>query len=86
MRSLLRSATTHNYRSDDATRVGSLIDSLRKSIAILTADIEAEEQQTHVCDVDDLSYSTLAKSLRARRDNLEATIASLSDAIARVGG
>ena len=86
MMPLLRSATTDHYRSDDATRVGNLIDSLRRSVAILTADIEAEEQRTQICDVDDLSYSTLAKSLRTRRDNLEATIASLSEALARVEG
>ncbi|MGC2087750.1 MAG: hypothetical protein WA702_30790 [Bradyrhizobium sp.] len=49
----------------------------------MTADIQAEEQVSQIADADDVSYSTLAKSLRARRDNLEATIISLREALAR---
>jgi hypothetical protein len=50
----------------------------------MTADIETEEHQSHISDVANISYSTLARSLRARRDNLEATINLLNETLARL--
>jgi hypothetical protein len=44
---------------------------------LLTADIELEEARTGVRDLKNPAYSTLARNLRARRDNLVATIAML---------
>jgi hypothetical protein len=84
MMPLLRSATFDPPASDDVVRVRRLIDTLRNSLEIMRADIEAEERQSHVSDVDDVGYSTLAKSLRARHDNLKATINLLNDTLARI--
>jgi predicted DNA binding CopG/RHH family protein len=84
MMPLLRSATIEQPASDDVGRVRRLIDNLRNSLETMTADIEAEERQSQVSDVEDIGYSTLAKSLRARHDNLKATINLLNDTLARL--
>jgi hypothetical protein len=83
MMPLLRSATTNQHPSNEVTRLRGLIETLRITQEVMTADIQAEEQVSQIADADDVSYSTLAKSLRARRDNLEATIISLREALAR---
>ena len=83
MMPLLRSATNDRPPSNDVTRLRGLIDSLRTNLETMAADIEAEERASQVTDADDIGYSTLARSLRARRDNLEATISSLRAALAR---
>jgi hypothetical protein len=80
---LLRSETTDRAPSNHGARLRGLIDTLSHNLGTMTADIEAEERNSHVSDVKDVSYSTLAKALRARRDNLEATINSLRDTLAR---
>jgi hypothetical protein len=82
MMPLPRSATIDHAPSETA-RVRGLIDNLRNSLDTMTADIEAEERASHVSNVDDIGYSTLARSLRARRDNLEATINLLNETLAR---
>jgi len=82
MMPLLRTATSDQVPSNDVARLRGLIDSLRTNLETMTADIEAEERQSQICDVENVGYSTLARSLRARRDNLEATINSLREALA----
>jgi hypothetical protein len=46
-------------------------------VEMLTIDIEHEETQAGVRDLSDPTYPVLARSLRVRRDNIGATIASL---------
>jgi hypothetical protein len=46
-------------------------------VQILTADIEHEEVPAGVRDLLDPTYAVLARSLRVRRENIEATIAAL---------
>lgn len=58
-------------------RIATLIADLSRSTALLTVDIEREETRAGVRDVSDPAYSALARSLRKRRDNVAATIASL---------
>ena len=80
---LLRFETADRAPSNDVARLRRLIDSLSHNLGTMTTDIEAEERSSQVSDVRDVSYSTLAKALRARRDNLEATINSLRAALAQ---
>lgn len=82
MMPLLRSAT-HDRPSNDVARLRGLIDRLRNNLEAMTADIETEERESRISDADDVGYSTLAKSLRVRRDNLEATISSLRETLSR---
>jgi hypothetical protein len=50
---------------------------LSRTVDILTADIEDEEARVGARDLLDPTYPVLARSLRARTDNIRATIASL---------
>ena len=58
-------------------QIATLIGNLSRSVEILTADIEHEEARVNVRDPSDPTYSVLARSLRARRDNIMATVAML---------
>jgi hypothetical protein len=50
-------------------------------VEVLTADIEHEEMHSGVRNVADPTYPVLARSLRSRRDNIRATIATLEAVI-----
>jgi hypothetical protein len=58
-------------------RIATFLNNLTRSASILTADIEHEESHTGVRDPRSSDYSVLARSLRARRDNILSTLASL---------
>jgi len=58
-------------------QIATLIESLLRSIELLTVDIEHEETRAGVRALSDPAYPVLARSLRARKDNIRATIVSL---------
>ena len=58
-------------------QIATLIESLLRSVELLTVDIEHEETRAGIRDVSDPAYPVLARSLRSRRDNIRATSASL---------
>ena len=58
-------------------QIATLIESLLRSVELLTIDIEHEETRAGVRDLSDPTYPVLARSLRARKDNIRATMASL---------
>ena len=58
-------------------RIAKLIADLTRTAAILTADIKHEEERAGAGDLADPAYPVLARSLRVRRENIGATIASL---------
>jgi hypothetical protein len=58
-------------------QIATLIGNLSRTVEILTADIEHEETRAGVRDLADPAYPVLARSLRKRRENIGATIASL---------
>ena len=72
----LRGATAVNK-----LQIVTLIGSLSRSVALLTVDIEHEEERAGVRDLADPAYPVLARSLRRRRDNIRVTIASLEAVI-----
>jgi hypothetical protein len=59
------------------TKVQALIADLRWRIQLLDSDIHEEEKLRGIFDVCNVAYSMLALDLRARRDNLLATISML---------
>jgi hypothetical protein len=65
-----------------AAQIRTLIDSVGVCVQSLNHDIEAEEERTRCWDCRDPAYSTLARSLTARRDNLAETIAALQRRLA----
>jgi hypothetical protein len=58
-------------------QIAKLIESLLRSVELLTIDIEHEDTRAGVRDLSDPTYPVLARSLRSRRDSIRATIASL---------
>ena len=77
-----------NHSSRFSTRIASqlitlrvLVTELRRRLQLLEADISDEEKRTRVFDVQDVNYSLLAKTSRARRDNTLATICALEASV-----
>ena len=58
-------------------QIATLIESLLRSVELLTVDIQHEETREGVRDLSDPTYPVLARSLRSRRENIRVTIASL---------
>jgi hypothetical protein len=71
------SETLRGTAATNRRQIATLLGNLSRSMEILTADIEHEEARAGVSDASDPAYPVLARSLRARRENIEATIASL---------
>jgi hypothetical protein len=63
-------------------KLRALVADLQLRIEVLDTDIQNEEQRTGVFDVDNVAYPILARTLRARRDNLSATIRVLESHLA----
>jgi hypothetical protein len=58
-------------------QIEALVSTLSNRVRLLDQDIEAEEERTNCKDRRDASYSILARTFIARRDNLSVTIAEL---------
>jgi hypothetical protein len=66
-------------------RTGRLISDMRRLIQLLEADIDCEEERTGIFDPMNSNYSVAARQLKARRDNLTATISRLERSAAAPG-
>jgi hypothetical protein len=71
--------TLRRTAATNRLQIATLIGDLWRSADLLSADIEREEMRSGVRDVADPTYPVLARSLRARRDNIGATIAMLEN-------
>jgi hypothetical protein len=60
-----------------ATQARTLISDLTRIVEILNVDISSEEQAAGVADPARAEYPVLARTLRARRDNLLESISAL---------
>ena len=69
--------TPRRTAADDRLRIATLIASLSRSVELLAVHIDHEEARAGVHDLSDFAYPVLARSLRVRRTNIEATIAAL---------
>jgi hypothetical protein len=58
-------------------KLRALVADLQLRAQVLDADIHDEEERTGIFDVTHIAYPILARNLRARRDNLLATIRML---------
>jgi hypothetical protein len=72
-----RAETLQGMAATNKLQFATLIGDLWRSVEVLTADIEHEEMRSGVRSVADPTYPVLARSLRARRENIGTTIASL---------
>jgi hypothetical protein len=73
-----RGPAWNTYRLLSA-QIRKLIASLSRSVDLLNLDIDTEEERTWLNNVFDPAYPMLARHLRARRDNLNMTIAALRE-------
>ena len=71
-----RAETLRETGATNRFQIATLISDLSRTVALLTAEIEHEEKRAGAPHLADPAYSVLV-SLRARRENIEATIASL---------
>jgi len=70
--------TLSRFEASTPTQLHALISDLKWRAQLLDADISEEEQKAKVSDPTSLGYPMLALTLRTRRDNLLATIATLN--------
>jgi hypothetical protein len=70
--------------STQATVITSIIEDLKRTIQILEIDISTEEERVQIFDKADPLYSTLARTLALRRDNLSVTVADLEKRLVAV--
>jgi hypothetical protein len=71
--------TLRETAASNRLQIATLIGSLSRSVEWLTVDIEHEEARAGVFGLSDPAYPVLARSLRARRENIGATIALLEN-------
>jgi hypothetical protein len=69
--------TLRGTAAANRSQVARLIESLARSVELLSIEIEHEEARAGVYDLSAVTYPVLARSLRARKDNIQITIASL---------
>jgi hypothetical protein len=77
MANLYLSKTLRRTAAVNELQIETLITNLTRSLDFLTANIQHEEDRAGIRDLADPAYPVLARSLRARRENIGATIASL---------
>jgi hypothetical protein len=63
-------------------KLRALLADLHRQVQLLDTDIAEEQQRTGIFDAADVAYSTLARYLSGRRDNLLATIRLLESQLA----
>jgi len=68
----------------EAERIRTLIADLDCLVQILDCDIATEQERTPASDRSDATYSMLASTLEARRDNLKVTIAALNERLLKI--
>jgi hypothetical protein len=71
--------------SRNATQIETFIARLARTVELLDEDIRGEEERASVRDPRDPGYPMRARTLRTRRENLRATIASLEALVNPMG-
>jgi hypothetical protein len=69
--------STSRFDANASLQLHALISDLHWRVQMLGADIQEEERKAGNADPGSATYSTLALTLRARMDNLRASIAML---------
>ena len=82
MNKISRFETLTNRKILIEERAERFISDLQRIVRLLEADIEIEKERAGVSDPKNPNYSTLARAIGARRDNLIATIERLKSSTA----
>ena len=74
---------TSRFEATVPTQLHALISDLRWRTQMLDSDILEEERRAGISDPKNLAYPMLALNLRARRDNIQVSIAILESRLER---
>jgi hypothetical protein len=74
---MYRSETLLRPRENRGLQLSILIADLHRAVALIEADIQADEERVNAFDHSSPTYPVMARHLRVRRDNLLATISLL---------
>lgn len=77
--------TTSRFEATPSMQLHALISDLQWRVQMLEADIAEEERSARNADPGSPTYSMLALTLHARRDNLRTSIALLEARVERTG-
>ena len=75
--------TSTNSAAQELWQLTVLISDLRRTVRNFETSIEAEEDRAQVFNMTNPGYPVLARSFKARRDNLLVTIAMLENQLER---
>lgn len=78
---LYQRRTSGRDEREERVRIGALLADLQRSLEMIKGDIDIEEKQTQWPSPQDLRYPVIGRALRARYDNLAATIRILEDRV-----
>lgn len=78
MTKMRRSETDQEAAFKQAATIRAMIGDLQRTVQFLSMDISVEEERVSVFERSDPAYPILARSLAARRDTLNYTIAFLA--------
>ena len=78
--------STSRFEPTASLQLHALISDLHWRVQMLESDIAEEERNAGNADPGSPTYSMLAQTLRARRDNLRISIALLEARVARAAG
>jgi hypothetical protein len=78
--------TAQDAAPRQASLIQGVIDDMARTVQILSVDIRTEEERVRVFDLSDPKYPILARGLKARRQNLQVTIAFLEKRLYAVTG
>ena len=71
--------TFRRNEREERARIGTLLVDLQRSLEMIKGEIDIEERQTQWTSPCDPRYPIIGRALRARHDNLAATIRILED-------
>ena len=74
---MLLKQTEIDEKRRQVDQIEKMIEEFNRMIDNLDHEIEAEHQRTGICDSMNVAYSTLARAVVQRRDNLQTSIAAL---------
>lgn len=73
--------TSRRNEREERARIGALLIDLQRSLEMIKGEIDIEERRTQWPSPQDARYPIMGRALRARHDNLAATIRILEDRV-----
>ena len=75
---------TSEVAQREAGQISTMISDLDRLVRLLDCDIAIQEERAGISDRSDVAYPILARTLRARRDNLRETVTALERRLSKL--